>query len=70
MRLLLTAIVLLWTGTAEAQWRTVHPGAYGWGPFYWGSGRYWGPYGRMGGYYNYGDYRWNGVSPWRYRNYY
>jgi hypothetical protein len=64
MKLLFAILaVLFFASTANADW--VRPGYGGWGTY-----RYWGPYngGRPGGYYNYGQYRWNGMRAWRYSN--
>jgi hypothetical protein len=52
-----------------AQAFMMRPGAYGHGPFHWGSGRYWGGWSGWNPgprYYNYGAYRWNGFNRWRY----
>ena len=59
-------------GVAEAQRYMVRPGGYGYGPFHWGSGRYWGSWGGFAPgprYYNPGVYSWQGISRWRYRGY-
>lgn len=61
----LIALFSLIGSVAEAQRYMMNGGYGGWGTY-----RYWGPWGRPGGYYNGGDYRWNGFRPWRYRNYY
>jgi hypothetical protein len=70
--ILIAAIAILWiSAEACAQW-PMRPGAYGYGPFHWGSGRYWGGWGGWSPgprYYNYGAYSWQGWPPQRWRYY-
>lgn len=68
----LVAAVSLVAMQADAQTWSVRPGAYGYGPFHWGSGRYWGSWGGYAPgprYYNRDAYRWSGWRRWRYQGY-